>query len=152
MTNQPPNSPEHLTTVGACRSAVAVHVTSRRRLRLRFATPRRVSFLRLGHIMRITHFKRLALIIVLQVVMELVCLFYFSSSPHRWIPFAVAGLLLPFIGYIAALDSAPLLTKWPLILKASVLTLSSLTLTIGGYIISAILYLWWMMDICQTSP
>jgi hypothetical protein len=106
----------------------------------------------LGHIMRITHFKRLALIIVLQVVMELVCLFYFSSSPHRWIPFAVAGLLLPFIGYIAALDSAPLLTKWPLILKASVLTLSSLTLTIGGYIISAILYLWWMMDICQTSP
>jgi hypothetical protein len=101
--------------------------------------------------MRITHFKRLALIIVLQVVTELACLFYFSSSPHRWIPFAVAGLLLPFIGYIAALDDAPFLMKRPRILKASVLTLSSLALTFGGYIISAILYLLWM-DLCQKSP
>jgi hypothetical protein len=102
--------------------------------------------------MRITHFKRLALIIVLQVGLGLACQLYFSPSPHCWIPVAVTGLFLPFIAYIAAFDDAPFLTRWPRILKASVLTLSSLALTIGGYIILAILYLWWMMDICQTSP
>jgi len=43
--NSMPKSPEP-TAVGAGSSAVAVHVASRRWLRLRFATPRRVSFLR----------------------------------------------------------------------------------------------------------
>ena len=102
--------------------------------------------------MRLTHFKLLALIVALQVVVELACVFYFGSSPHQWITFVLAGLILPFIAYIAALDNAPFLTKWRPVLKASVLTLSSLILTAGGYALSAMIYLWWMMDICQTSP
>jgi hypothetical protein len=86
--------------------------------------------------MRSTHFIRLALIVIWQAVM-VACLIYFdSSTSHRWIlsVIAVAALLLPFIGYIAAIYDAPLFAKWPRVLKAGVFTLSSFVFTIGGYL------------------
>ena len=89
----------------------------------------------LGHIMRITYFMRLTLIVIWQAAM-VTCFICFDPSPHRWIPsaFAVAALLLPFIGYIAAIYDAPFFMKWPRILKAGVLTLLSVVFTIGGYV------------------
>ena len=84
--------------------------------------------------MRATHFKRLALIVIWQAIMVAAVL-YFASSPRRWLPsvFAVAALLVPFVCYIAAAYDAPFLAKWSRILKASVLTLASVIVTIGGY-------------------
>ena len=84
--------------------------------------------------MTAAHFKRLVLILIWQAAMVAGVL-YFDSSPRRWIPgaFGVAALLLPFVGYIAAFDDAPLLTKWSRIVKASVLTLASVAVTIVGY-------------------
>lgn len=83
-----------------------------------------------------TQFKRLALIAVWQTVMVTAVL-YFDPSPREWISstFAVAALLVPFIGYIAALYDIPLLARWPRILRVAVLTLLSLLVTVGGYCI-----------------
>ena len=85
--------------------------------------------------MRAIHFIRLALIVIWQTATT-TCVLYFDSSPHRWIPgtFAVAALLLPFIGYIVACYDAPLFARWSRVLKASVLTVSSVVVTIAGYL------------------
>ncbi len=85
--------------------------------------------------MRASNLKRLVLILLWQVVM-VSAVVYFDASPRPWIPgvFAVAALLPPFLCYIAAVDDAPLFVKWPRILKASVVTLSSVILTVGVYV------------------
>ncbi len=86
--------------------------------------------------MRSTHFIRLALIVAWQVVM-VACLIYFDSAKsHRWIldVVAVAALLVPFIGYIAAVYDAPIFARWPRILRAGVFTLCSFAFTFGGYL------------------
>ena len=85
--------------------------------------------------MRAIHFIRLALIVIWQTAM-IACVLYFDSSSHRWIPgaFAVAALLLPFVGYIVACYDAPLFARWSRVLKASVLTVSSVIVTIAGYL------------------
>jgi hypothetical protein len=86
--------------------------------------------------MRSAHFKRLALIVVYQMLMVAAVL-YFDSFSRRWIPgvFAIAALLLPFICYIAAVYDTPVFARWSGALKAGVLTLSSVIMTIGGYCI-----------------
>ena len=68
------------------------------------------------------------------MVSGIVC---FDSSPSRWVPgaFAVAALVLPFVAYIAAIYHAPLFAKWPRTLKAGVLTVLSIVVTIGGYLV-----------------
>jgi hypothetical protein len=48
---------------------------------------------------------------------------------------AVAAMVLPFVGYIAAAYDAPLLAKWPRALKTSVLAILSIVVTLGGYIV-----------------
>ncbi len=92
-------------------------------------------FYLVGHIVRTTHIKRLALIVLWQTVMVAAAL-YSDSSPRRWIPaaFAVAALLVPFVAYIYAVYDAPFFVKWSRILRASVLTLLSASFTTIGYI------------------
>ena len=87
-----------------------------------------------SHIVCATHFKRRALIVAWQAAMVAGFL-YFDSSPRRWLPsiFGVAALLVPFVCYIAAVYDAPLLAKWSRVVKASVLTLFSVVVTICGY-------------------
>jgi len=60
-----------------------------------------------------------------------------DALSRRWIPgaFGASALLLPFVCYIAAVDDAPIFARWNRILKASVVTLSSVILTVGGYLI-----------------
>jgi hypothetical protein len=86
--------------------------------------------------MRTANCKRLALIVIWQALM-VAALFYsdLNATSRRWIPsiFGLAALPLPFVFYIAALYDAPLFARWHRILKASVLTLSSVIVTVGGY-------------------
>lgn len=84
--------------------------------------------------MRLTHFIRLAVIVVWQILMVAAVL-YFDSSPHRWIPSicAIAALLPPFVCYIAAVYDAPFFARWSRTAKAAALTLSSVVVTIAGY-------------------
>jgi hypothetical protein len=110
--------------------------------------------------MRSTHFIRLALIVIWQAVM-VACLLYFdSSSSHRWVlsVIAISALLLPFVGYIAAVYHAPLFARWSRLfcwhwwlilnirrwraLKMLVLTSASVVVTIVGYVAFFILGLW----------
>ena len=60
---------------------------------------------------------------------------YFDSSLCRCIPrvCAIAALLPTFNCYIAAASDAPMFARWSRALKAGVLTISSVVLTIGGY-------------------
>ena len=90
----------------------------------------------MGNSMRTTHYTRLILIVVWQLVM-VAALLYSDSSPHRWIPsvFAISALLVPFISYIASVYDAPLFVKWSRVLKAAVLTLCSFVCTIIGYLV-----------------
>jgi hypothetical protein len=78
--------------------------------------------------------KRFRLIIVWQTVMVAAVL-YFDSPRRVWLPslFAVSALLVPFIGYIAAIYNAPILAHWPRVARAFVLTLASALATLGGY-------------------
>jgi len=87
-----------------------------------------------SHFVSATHLIRLALIVVWQAVMVAAVL-YFDSSPRRWLPslFAVAALLVPFVCYIIVVYDLPVLAKWSRIVRASVLTLSSIVVTIAGY-------------------
>ena len=109
--------------------------------------------------MRATHFIRLALIGLWQAVM-VSGIVYFDSSPHHWIPsvFAVAALLVPFIGYIVTVYHAPLFARWSRlfhwrwwlilnlrrwrVLKMLVLTSASIFITISGYVALFFLGLW----------
>jgi hypothetical protein len=67
------------------------------------------------------------------MVTALVCFDPFSQL--GWVPltFFVVALLGPLIAYIAALDDAPLLSQWPRVVRACVLTLSSIVATLVGY-------------------
>ena len=67
------------------------------------------------------------------MVTALVCFDPFSQL--GWVPltFFVVALLGPFIAYIAAFDDAPLLSQWPRVVRACVLTLSSIVATLVGY-------------------
>jgi hypothetical protein len=84
--------------------------------------------------MGLRHFIRLAVVAVWQVL-TVAAVLYFDSSPQRWIPSlcALAALLPPFVCYIVAVYDAPLFARWSRALKAGVLTLLSIVLTIGGY-------------------
>jgi hypothetical protein len=86
--------------------------------------------------MKKKHFIRLIAIIGWQMAM-VGMIYYFDSSPHRWIPalFALSALILPFIAYIAALYDAPVFAKWPRTVKAAFLTFCSVVVTIGGYVL-----------------
>ncbi len=68
-----------------------------------------------------------------------VALFYsnFNATAPRWIPsiFGVAALPLPFVFYIAAVYDAPMFARWQRILKAIVVTIGSVIVTVGGYLI-----------------
>ncbi len=85
---------------------------------------------------RFKYLKRLALVGFWQTLMVFGVL-SFDSSPYRWVPsvFAVAALLVPFVGYIAAGYDAPVFARWSPILKMTILTLSSLLVTVVGYTI-----------------
>jgi hypothetical protein len=87
----------------------------------------------LGIIMRTTHFKRIALIVVWQATM-LTGALYYDRFPNLSNAFIAAALSLPFLGYIAALYDAPLFAKWSRGSKGMVLTVLSLVLTIAGYV------------------
>ncbi len=86
---------------------------------------------------------RLTLILVFQAVMVAATL-HFDSSPRRWLPgsFAAAAMLVPLIGYIAAVYKAPRFGKWSRVLKTGVLTLLSILATMCGYTLLFLLGLW----------
>jgi hypothetical protein len=62
-------------------------------------------------------------------------LLHFESAQHEWVPsaFAIAALAGPFLGYIAVLYGAPLLTSWPRVIRTVVLIVSSAAATYIGY-------------------
>jgi hypothetical protein len=74
---------------------------------------------------------RLGLILAFQAVMVWVY-YLFSTSPRVGIGI-IAGILVPFIGYLAAFYRAPSFAKLSPSLKAGVLTFASLVLTLAVY-------------------
>jgi hypothetical protein len=69
---------------------------------------------------------------------------YFDSSPHHWMfnAFAIAALLVPFIAYVVMAYKIPMFNKWPRPVKAGVLTLASIFLTVAGYTLLFYAGLW----------
>ena len=80
--------------------------------------------------MQIIHFKRIALIILLQSLMVAAGFYFVDSNDSN--PFLIAALLVPFIAYVAAVYDALLLARFSRVVRASILTLSSIVVTFGG--------------------
>jgi hypothetical protein len=74
---------------------------------------------------------RVALILAWQVAMVTSVLF-FGSSPGCWLLFALAGILMPFIGYLVVGYQIPPFKGGSRVLKAGILTILSVLVTVGG--------------------
>jgi hypothetical protein len=86
--------------------------------------------------MSIAYFTRLVLIPVWQVAMVAAALyFYFNSWPGCWpsILFAIAAILIPFMGYFAAAYQIRLFRRLTRIPRAGILTLLALLVTVSGF-------------------
>ena len=86
--------------------------------------------------MRAAYITRLALIPLSQVALVAAALFfYFNSWPRCWpsILFAIAAILIPFIGYLAAEYQIRLFGRLTRIPRGGILTLLALLVSVSGF-------------------
>src|ERR1019366_5975795 len=86
--------------------------------------------------MRVAYITRLTLTPVWQIATVAAALyFYFNSWPRCWpsILFAIAAILIPFIGYLAAEYQIQLFKRLTRIPRVGILTLLALLVTVFGF-------------------
>jgi len=93
--------------------------------------------------MRTLQFKRLGLVLAVQMILLIGSLFADEPGAARLLGFVCvpAAFLFPFVGNIYALYGAPWLARFPSVAKMITLTLTSVLLTFAGFAFTMVLFM-----------